>query len=104
MQTLPNFVDMSVDNDDEDSGIPEVGQSQYPYGLCICLTDAEIEKLDLDDDCDVGDMISFEAIAKVTAVSKRDTGTRIELQIIAMANDGDDEPEPVRKLGQNRPY
>ncbi len=70
-----------------------------PYGLCICLTEAELEKLDLEDECEVGDMVHLFCMARVTSVSKRDTGNgsecRIELSITDMAvEDEDDEEAP----------
>ena len=78
----------------EPMDIPDV-----PYGLCISLTEKELEKLDLDDDCDVGDLVHLFAMAQVTSVSKRDTGNgsecRIELSIVSMAiEDESTEEEP----------
>ena len=76
------------------ANVPDV-----PYGLCICLTETELEKLDLEDDCEVGDMIHIFAMATVTSVSKRDTGDgascRIELAISSMSveNETDEEEE-----------
>lgn len=70
-----------------------------PYGLCICLTEAELEKLGLEPDCEVGDMVHLFAMAKVTSVSVNDAGSgakcRIELAITDLAvEDEDDEEEP----------
>jgi hypothetical protein len=67
-----------------------------PPGLCICLTESELSKLDLDDDVEVGDMLHMFAMAKVTSVSKHDTGSgpkcRVELSITDMEiEDEDDE-------------
>ena len=66
------------------SAMPDV-----PYGLCISLTQVELEKLDLEEDMDVGDMIHLFAMAKVTSVSKRDTADgcdcRVELSIVSLA-------------------
>ena len=59
--------------------------NEYPYGLCLRLTEKELDKLGLDDNASVGDGISLYAIAKVTSVSEQETaaGTRcnVELQI-----------------------
>lgn len=76
------------------ANVPDV-----PYGLCLCLTEQELEKLDLDDECEVGDMIHLFAMARVTSISKNDTGTgtkcRIELAVTDLAvEDEDDEEEP----------
>lgn len=63
----------------------------YPPGLCICLTGRELEKLDLEADCEIGDMIDIRCFARVTSVSKRagadagDDDCRVELQITDMA-------------------
>ena len=46
-----------------------------PYGLCISLTEVELAKLDIDTECDVGDMVHLFCMARVTSVSKTDTGS-----------------------------
>jgi hypothetical protein len=70
-------------------------QPLYPYGLCISLDDDILSKLDIDDDCDVGDTIHLCCLAKVTSSSKRDTSEgpkhHIELQITDMAVEDEDE-------------
>lgn len=58
---------------------------RYPCGLRICLTDAELKKLELDADCEVGDMIDLRAFATVTSVHKEDGCCRVELQIEKLA-------------------
>jgi hypothetical protein len=80
-----------------------VGESKYegpkyPYGLCISLDEDGLKKLGLDGDLPgVGDIIQFNAIAKVTNVSENESeGTdgattkhcRIELQITDMGIPG----------------
>ena len=54
-----------------------------PYGLCISLTETELEKLELECDCEIGDTIHLFALAKVTSVSKQDTtaGTKIRVEL-----------------------
>lgn len=63
--------------------IPDV-----PYGLRISLTHVELEKLGLDAECEVGDMIPFYAMAEVTSVRKNKTDAGddicIELSITEM--------------------
>lgn len=63
--------------------------ADYPYGLCISLDHDDLEKLDLDDNVEAGDMVHLVAFAKVTSVSKRDIGgkteCRVELQIQSLA-------------------
>ncbi len=75
---------------------------KYPYGLCINLDDDQLEKLDLDGECEVGDVIHLCAMARVTSCSANETegGTkrRIELQITALAvEDEDDENEAIEQ-------
>ncbi len=69
----------------------EIETADYPYGLCLCLDDGILEKLDLEDDMEAGDTITFMATAKVTSVSAREVGgsvqKRVELQITNMGFD-----------------
>ena len=66
-----------------------------PSGLCIRLTEVELEKLNLSDECDVGDMIHLSGMARVTSISKNETdnGCRctIELSITDLAVEDEDE-------------
>lgn len=67
----------------------------YSYGLCLSLCDEDLEKLGLDDDVSVGDVLQIYALAKVTSVSERETNgeadRRVELQITNLGL-GDDHP------------
>jgi len=99
--------DMANDEKEEGEGIPLPPSSsgKYPYGLCLCLTEKDLKKLDLDDEVEAGDFLHGVFMAKVTSVSKRDheetgKGTRVELQIVAMGIEdeateygGDDDEE-----------
>jgi hypothetical protein len=90
---IAKMVDMAMTKESKDKylGMPMPADQPangpvYPYGLCISLTHDDLEKLDLDDNPEVGDLIHVVAMAKVTSVSKRDTqdgkcDCRIELQI-----------------------
>ena len=75
----------------------------FPPGLSISLTEDELEKLDLDDDVEVGDMIDLRAFAKVTSVSKHDRGgkqcCRVELQIVNLAIEDESTEEPGEDEG-----
>lgn len=69
---------------------------KYPYGLCITLESEQLEKLGIDGDCEVGDMIHLCAMAKVTSINSRekeggDNELRIELQITHLASENEDE-------------
>jgi hypothetical protein len=96
-----NFADMAYTDDekiDQVMPLPMDGRPDYPPGLCICLTEKELEKLGLDADCDVGDVIDLRAFACVRSVSKSDHGDgghcRIELQIEKLAIENESEEEP----------
>ena len=86
------LVDMEMDDDEKlDRAIPDMpSKPDYPWGLRISLTEKELKKLELDADCDIGDMIDLRAFAVVTSVSKNkmDGGEeccRVELQIQKLA-------------------
>lgn len=76
------MVDMSIDMEKREEEAEEQSEPVYPYGLCICLTHEELEKLELTDDCQVGDLLHMLCMARVTSVSKSENATRIEMQII----------------------
>ena len=103
MPYFPKMTDMANTPEEikEDAPPPvstgEYKGPKYPYGLAINLNQEQLEKLDLDDDCDIGDEINIFASARVTAKSETidsdgKTSCRIELQIEQMAlDDGDDD-------------
>lgn len=77
------------------SAMPDV-----PPGLCICLTETELEKLgfDIEDvgaECRVGDVIHLVAFARVTSISTNDTGggTRGRLELAITDLEIEDETE-----------
>lgn len=98
------LVNMELTDDEKiDAMMPCVGISNgpdYPYGLRICLTEKELEKLDLKPDCEVGDVIDLRAFAVITSVSteQRDgrNSARVELQIerLAVENENDESTKP----------
>ena len=76
------LVDMELDDEeklDAAMPIPMATKPDYPYGLKICLTHQELEKLDLDADCNVGDMIDMRCFGEVTSISKDGDNCRIEI-------------------------
>lgn len=86
------LVDLELDDESKlDTVMPmPVETPDYPYGLRICLTHRELEKLDLDDNVEVGDMIDLRAFGVVTSVSKDagpngDKSCRIEIQLQKLA-------------------
>lgn len=52
-----------------------------PYGLCISLTNEELDKLGMDDDCEVGDILHMVCMARAKSVNKNENGCRIEMEI-----------------------
>lgn len=105
MEVMPKFVDMAKDAEEmkEDPSPEAMPQPVYPYGLCLCLSQDELDKLDLDTGCEPGDMLHMHCMAKVTSVSKNDTTDgpkmRVELQITAIAcesEDGENEEAETR--------
>ena len=91
----------SMELDDEDVldmatpiPIPVKDRPRFPYGLRICLTHKELEKLGLEADCEIGDMIHIKAMGRVTSKNESENedtsgaaeyNCRIEIQIESMA-------------------
>ena len=77
-------------------------QPDYPVGLTICLDEVDLEKLDLEDDCEVGDMIHLAILARVTSVSRRQVDgkacCRVELQGEEVAVENEDAEATDRGL------
>lgn len=97
------MVDMALSDDDKiEAMMPCLPSTSpdYPYNLRICLTEKELQKLDLAPDCEVGDVIDLRAFAVVTSVSteQRDgqNSARIELQIerLAVESESEESTEP----------
>lgn len=109
------FTDMQL-TDDESNTLcmpcdPEPNKKllpRYPYGLCISLTEKELEKLGLDPKAAVsGGMVHLHAIARITATSNNTTQDgkehhRIELQIEQMAVESEDEENEQAELAMSR--
>lgn len=113
MEILPNFVDMALTPAEQKADEPSMTVSSYsaptyPYGLCLCFTDEQLGKLDLEDDANVGDHVLLHCIAKVTSVSKQDTEngpkTRVEMQITHIAAEDDDEEDDASYKPTGKPY
>jgi hypothetical protein len=94
------MTDMALTDEERDEmsmPLPMPEKPRYPFGLRICLTDSELEKLKLEPDCEIGDVIDLRAFATVTSVSKNDGPDgpccRIELQIekLSVEPESDDE-------------
>ena len=72
MAKTPAQVNKEVDQNKAPFSVAAADVQVYPYGLCISLENEQLEKLGIDSDCDVGDMIHFCAMGKVTSKSERE--------------------------------
>ena len=102
-----NMVDMAREPEEIKEDMPKAIEAPsaptYPYGLCLALSEDELEKLGLDGELPkVGMMIHLSAMAKVTSVSQneREDGEggkknccRVELQITHLATENEDEED-----------
>ncbi len=86
------LVDMAMTDEEAGYDMPSsmlVDEPHYPPGLCICLTEKELSKLELPDDCEIGDLIDMRCFARVVSVSKRDgpegASCSVNLQIESLA-------------------
>lgn len=97
MAKLAPMANLEMSDEDKIDAIKPmaVDTPDYPYGLRICLTHRELEKLDLDDDVEVGDFIDMRCFGEVTAVSKNagpngENSCRVEIQITRMRVESED--------------
>lgn len=110
MFKLPGFVDLAMskkETEDKYSSLAaQPDKPLYPYGTSLCLTDDELDKLNLDANCEVGDRLFLGCIAEVTSVSKNATTdgerNRVELQITHMAVEDGGEEEVEQPMSQSR--
>lgn len=93
------FVDMAMTDEEKLDQLmpvqPSDGVPEYPPGLRICLCDGELEKLDLEEDPDVGDYIDLRILGRVTSFSNYNGKRRVEIQgeKIAMEIEDDEGPD-----------
>lgn len=77
----------------------------YPYGLCISLSEDEIDKLGIDfSGVEPGTLLDIDVMAKVTSKSENDNGDgpqrRLELQIIMMDVENEDNEDKPSRSGK----
>ena len=83
------------------SSMPDV-----PPGLCIALTEAELEKLgmELDDGVEIGDTIHMDVFAKITGIKCEDTTSgrseRLEMAITDILSFEDENTEEPPAKGK----
>jgi hypothetical protein len=107
---LPKLVDMSIDKEAPmTNGVPfALGEMQdkYPCGLEITLGNAELEKLGLTDDCEVGELLHLFCMAKVVGVRKHDTergqDNSVHLQICFMGTECEDDEDEKEEKPKNK--
>jgi hypothetical protein len=93
--------------------MPMSNKPKWPYGLRVCLTKAELEKLRLDPSVAfVGGIVHLHAIARITSVSANEyenaqgetvSEPRIELQIEDMAIESEDEENEMMERKRPSP-
>lgn len=78
------MVDMARTLEDLNEERALYAEPMYPAGLAICLTNAELDRLELS--AEVGDVLHMVCLVKVTSVAKREGPSgeecRMEMQII----------------------
>lgn len=116
MEKLSHMVDMALTPEEQEkrsTGMPMsvMGDApKYPYGLSICLTQDELEKLDVDfGDWEVGDVFHLHALTEITSISQNETtdgkNCRVELQITRLSGEPEDAENEESEKGMGRsPY
>lgn len=93
------MVDMEYTDEEQldyQAPIPLPDKPKYPYGLRICLTQKELDKLGLDPSCAfVGGIVHMHAMMRCTAVSSNETESgedaRVEFQIESLGVESEDQ-------------
>lgn len=114
MRVTPPMIDMKRTDAEkaDDMAMPTVANmDDYPYGLRICLTEVELEKLGFSvDDLAVEDMVHLHAFATVTSVSENSTDKgktcRVELTLthISAEDEEEENQEEEAPRGPRRLY
>lgn len=93
---MAGLIDMARDGEDAMASPLMPEENKYPYGLQICLTQHELEKLGVDhSDWEVGATFHLHALAKVTSLSENETENNgktcdVRLQITHLAGESED--------------
>lgn len=91
------LIDMARSESAQDATPLMPQENKYPYGLQICLTHEELEKLGVDhSDWEVGATFHLHALAKVTSISENETESNgkscdVRLQITHLQGESEDE-------------
>lgn len=89
---------MELDDDSKLDAVMPIAMSKkpdFPFGLRICLTEAEFEKLGLDpSEAEVGGICHLHGLARITSVSTNESdggqSCRVEMQIENLAIEDED--------------
>lgn len=108
MNKPKTMVSMELDDEDKlDAAMPIAmpDRPDYPYGLCISLTDKEFKKLGLDmTEAEVGMIFHGHFMARIKSVSSNDSGDgqccRVEAQIEDLAIESEDEENAENEAGE----
>ena len=97
MANLGRGVSLALTDEEKlDAAMPiPMPMPEYPAGCRICLCDAELDKLDVDEMPDKGDLIDMRIFARVMSVTDGVTGRRLELQIEEIFNFEDENTEDM---------
>ena len=100
---MAGLKDMARDEEDKEVSPLVAGEmDKYPYGLRICLTHEELEKLGADhSDWEIGDTFHLHAFAKVVSISEHETDSgkncSISLQITHLAGPENEDEEDAEE-------
>lgn len=90
MRNVGKMVDMQAEAEKPEPAPSPLGERRW-YGGCISLGKEQLERLDLEADCDVGDTLHGFFMARVTAKSDHEgMGPRVELEITHLAVEDED--------------
>lgn len=97
MANLGRVVDLGLTDEEKlDAVMPlPMAMPEYPAGCRICFCDAELDKLDIEEMPDVGDIIDLRAFWRVTSVSAGLSGRRLELQMEQIIDFEDENTEDM---------
>lgn len=113
------FVDMARTPEEKAQAVSQyltcspMDQPDYPSGLAVSLNEVDLEKLEMSEDVEVGDLIDIRMLGEVTCVNKTvvngKTCIRVEIQGQKLAIEDENtepdmgDPRPQKKLKDPRP-
>lgn len=105
---INRMVSMELDDEDQLDAVLPIAmpdKPKWPYGLRICLTEKELEKLGLDPaSAEVGGMVHGHFMARITSCSISDNEggqcCRVEMQIEDLEIESEDEENEAQERGE----